>query len=222
MNLLKIIVSLVVMLFQLTAFAAKPESLYVAIASSGPGGAILGHSYLVFCQDPDFLRYYDCVAYEFNLEINQDANLSKLKNLSLMEKLSAFVDSPFRVYKHEDVFALQKKYVDRGQTISYMRYSGSSENIKTIHSDVLRQKSERELNVYKDYEISDNNCATKIIELLENAGGQVNIYQNHSFYDFDQYLSNFPIVLEKNLKLSGLFDSVLEVSNKSSRAYLIK
>tara|TARA_R110000868_G_scaffold80095_6_gene227820 strand:- start:6260 stop:6907 length:648 start_codon:yes stop_codon:yes gene_type:complete len=214
--------SLLAIFLQVSAFAAKPESMYVAIASSGPGGAILGHSYIVFCQDPFFLRYNDCVAYEFNLEINQEANLRKLKNLSLMEKLNAFVDSPFRVYKHDDVFALQKKYVDRGQTISYMRYSGTNDNIKTIHNDILRQKSEREFNIYKDYEISDNNCATKIVELLENAGGQVNVYQNHSFYDFEQYLSNFPILLEKNLRLSGLFDSVLEVSNQTSRAYLIK
>ncbi len=217
--------SLLSILFFISAnvFAVDtPETMFVAITSSGPGGAILGHSYLVFCEDRNFINFVDCEAYEYNLEINQDHKIVNFKEKSFLDKIYAFMDSPFRVYKHNDFYTLQQKYLNRDQFITYLRYSGSKQNIQRMFNDLVDEKKQREDNDFNDYDINDNNCATKIVDLLESVGGEIEKNQSYSNFGFKKYLSSFPITLENNLRESGLFDSALEVSKTQSRAFLIE
>lgn len=223
MNIKKLLFMAFTLVLSVNSHALEnPKSMYVAIASSGPGGALLGHSYMMFCPDQYELKFKSCEAYEYNLEMNIGHNPINLKDKSLTEKIETFINSPFRIYKHESVLRLQQKYNDRDQKITYYRYSGSPHNIKRIFDNLLIEKRDRELHDYNDYEISDNNCATKIVEAIEHSGDKITLFNNRSFFDFDQYFYNFPIVLEKSVLRSGLFDTGIEVLNQHMRSFSLK
>tara|TARA_R110002049_G_scaffold10191_7_gene50773 strand:- start:113 stop:445 length:333 start_codon:yes stop_codon:yes gene_type:complete len=106
--------------------------------------------------------------------------------------------------------------------VTYYRYSGSPENIKQIYQNLLMEKRDRELHDYNDYEISDNNCATKIVDAIESSGDRISLFNDRSFFDFDQYFFNFPIILRKSIMRSGLFDSGVEVLNQQMRSFTLK
>lgn len=223
MKIKKLIFLALAIILSTSSYALEnPRSLYVAIVSSGPGGSILGHSYMMFCPDQFDLKFKSCKAYEYNLEMNIGHNQINLKDKSLTEKIETFINSPFRIYKHENVLKLQQKYNERGQKISYYHYSGTPQNVKRIFDSLLIEMKDRELHDYNDYEIFDNNCATKIVEAIEQSGDKITLFNHRSFFDFDQYFFNFPIVLEKSVIRSGLFGSGVEVLNQHMRSFILE
>lgn len=198
------------------------KSLYVAIASSGPGGSVMGHSYFLFCKNRTKFRLNNCQAIEYNLDINIGEKYKETIKLGVFEKLEALDTAKFQIYVHDDAKAFQDKYINRDQAVTYYSYSGSAEKIKTIYSNLMLEKALRLLVDYHDYSINENNCATKILEAFKAVEEDFDFFKDHSFYDIDQYLFQFPIYLQDTIESSGLFPAALEVTKHRWRSFKIR
>lgn len=202
----------------------KVTSLYIAVTSSGDGGAILGHSYYVFCNDETiYLKLEKCHAVEYNLDINVGSKFEETKKKGLWDKISAFQEAKFKVYIYDNALKFQQKYLDRDQSVTYYRYSGGTDKISEIYNIVIAEKHERDIFEHFDYDIVDNNCATKLVEKIEMVEGEENIFfREQDFYEIDQYLSNLPVSLKSSIEKSHLFRFGLEITKNKWRSFEIE
>jgi hypothetical protein len=184
------------------------DSLYVGIASSGPGGSALGHSFFLFCEEDYHLHLKRCTPIEYNLDINLGEKYIETKNLDFIDKFEAFNNANFMIFEHEDQRLFENKYFSRAQTLTYFKYKKSRRKINKIYRKIQREKRKRLKKQHKDYRIFSNNCATKILDVLKvSEGKSFDPFKSRSFYDLDLYFSNFPILLQDTIKASNLFEA---------------
>ena len=183
----------------------------------------MGHSYFLFCPETksDF-KLSNCEAVEYNLEINVGKKYLETKKMGILDKYEALETARFMVFKYSDPAKFQQKYLDRDQSLTYYQYKGSPSDINFIYSHIMVEWHLRRTKPYYDYEISGNNCATKILEAIASVEDEdFKFFDNHSFYELDQYLYNFPIYLQDSIEKSGLFPRAIEFSNDGWRSFVV-
>ncbi len=215
---MKVLLFLLILSFSQIANSKGFESLHVGIASSGPGGSALGHSYLLFCKKSYHLHLKRCVVVEYNLDINLGEKLEETKRLGFLDKINAFNQANFKVYLHSDQREFENKYFSRNQNLSYYKYINSSKKINFLFEEIKADQVRRLNRDYKDYKIFSNNCATKILDLFKiSERRRFKPFKNHGLFDLDQYLFNFPIWLEDTISKSDFFSGPIVFRAKEQR-----
>lgn len=197
------------------------QHLFFTIVNSGSGGAILGHTYLTFC--PDMLKFNlrECMAVEYNLDVNIGEKFEKLKESGLREKINMFNDANYRIYKYENAHEFSMKYINRDQSIEYYHLDLSAEKIGLILEDLETEKLRRDQEDVKDYETFAYNCVTVLIDHI-NEYSDIGIEKvSASLFDLDNHLFQFPIFVKDRLIESGLVKFVLFKSKTESRSLVL-
>jgi hypothetical protein len=214
---------LIISIFLISSLAQARDwkNVYVAIASSGSGGSIMGHSYLLFCKDRFQFKLKNCQAVEYNLDINLGEKYKETLKLSTFEKFEALDTAKFQIFIHDDAEAFQQKYYNRDQDITYYIYNGGIDKINTIYSNLMLDRELRNSKDFFDYSITNNNCATTILDAFKAVEDDFDFFKEHDFYDIDQYLFQFPIYLQDTIERSGLFPSAIEVFKNGWRSFRV-
>ncbi|EQC44082.1 PF13387 domain protein [Bacteriovorax sp. BSW11_IV] len=201
-------------LWQNCAYAKNERftGLYFTIVNSGSGGSILGHTFLTFCPDQIKLDLSQCHAIEYNLDINLGEKFKKLINASFIEKIEMFSSAFFRVYEFDNAKEHTQKYLDRDQSVEFYRYRGSSDEVQAIHGDIQTDMWDRDLKGYRDYDILDNNCVTKVVDVINTHSLKSIEKESDDLFDIENLVYRFPIFVKQRIRKSGMFDSMFYLS----------
>jgi hypothetical protein len=187
------------------------------VVSSGSGGGLLGHAFLTFCPKMMSLDLKRCHAIEYNLDINIGEKFKKISQVSLLQKIEMYNNANFRVYEHNNARLFSTKYLERGQSLEFYRLNHTEEIVQNIYEDALDEKRDRMEYDSKDYDITDNNCVTKAIDVINrHLQTRQIIKTNNDYFDLDNILFQFPIFIGDRLRESQSFDSVILISKEKS------
>jgi len=181
--------------------------LYFSIVSSGSGGSALGHAYLTFCPFQTIFRLENCKSLEYNLDINLGEKSEHFKKQDLLTKYEMFDEANFRVYEHVNAKVFAQKYIDRGQSIEFFVSRLTDNQVKKIYEDIINEKHERDVVDYKDYSIGNNNCVTKLFDVINNHTNVKIVKESDSTFDVDNFLFQFPVYARDRIIESHLFSS---------------
>lgn len=192
------------------------QHLFFTVVNSGDGGAVLGHTFLTFCPDMMTLNLEECMAVEYNLDINLGVKFEELKDSGLTKKVEMFNNANYRIYKYENAHEFSMKYINRDQGIEFYHINLSSEKISLILSDLEREKLRREDRDIKDYETFSHNCVTVLIDHINEHSEVQIIRESDGLFDLDNHLYQFPIFVKDRLIESGLVKFMLFKSKTES------
>jgi hypothetical protein len=202
---------------------AEVDTLYFSVVSSGSGGSSLGHAFLTFCPNQDFLKLSECRVVEYNLDINIGSYRNLFLEANILTKAFMYEAALFKVYEHGNAAIITEKYNERGQSINFYRLESHAVAVQEIYLDTVRERRERILNDFDDYEIDDNNCVTKAIDAINRHIHRAKIIkESGDFFDLDSWIYNFPIFVTDRLKESQLFDAVISISKKGWSSKVLK
>lgn len=206
---------LFIILFIFGVSSSAHDQLYVAVTSSGSGGSILGHSYLTFCPNSDYLNFSQCESIEYNLDINLGEKFESLKEMSLYDKVKSYFNARFQIFSHLNTKEFHQKYLEREQSITYYQLSASSNLVQSIYVEIKKEQELRNSEPFYDYDLFDNNCATIIMEKINKSQASKGIFFDDTTpFDLESSFYSFPIFLGDLIEESPLFKYSIEISRE--------